>query len=63
MNRDTTTQATAARLIHALLRALVPGEEVCVESEMLKHFPFARIGQHASQRVRLRVPTTVHGSL
>jgi hypothetical protein len=63
MNRNTPAQTTTTRLINALLRVLAPGEEVCVESEMLKHFPFARIGEQTSPQARLRMQTTVHGSL
>ena len=63
MNRDTQPQTPAARLINALIRVLAPGDEVCVESELLKHFPFARVGAQAESRPSLRIPTTVHGSL
>jgi len=63
MNHDTTAQTTAARFVNALLRVLAPGEEVCVESELLKHFPFSRLGERSSSHVQLRVPTTIHGSL
>jgi hypothetical protein len=64
MKLDAHAQTPAARVINAFLRALAPGEEVCVESELLKHFPFARTGEQQSARhTALRIPTTAHGSL
>jgi len=65
MNRDTTAQTTAARLIKALVRSFAPVEEGNdVETELLKHFPFARVGEPVSSRGSLRnMPTTAHGSL
>jgi hypothetical protein len=62
MNHDTTARTTAARWVDSLLRVLASGDEVGVESELLKHFPFVRQGERSS-RVQLRIPTTVHGSL
>ena len=62
MNRHTTAQTTAAHWVSSLLRVLASDEEVSVESELLKHFPFVQQGERSS-RVQLRVPTTVHGSL
>jgi hypothetical protein len=63
MSSDTHAQTIAARMINTLLRALAPGEEVCVESELLKHFPFARVGEPATRHADLRIPTTAHGAL
>jgi hypothetical protein len=63
MNHDTLEKAPATRVIHALLRTLIPNEEVCVESELLKHFPFARVGERAPRQPALRFPTTAPGSL
>ncbi|MGY4827811.1 hypothetical protein ACVNIS_04435 [Sphaerotilaceae bacterium SBD11-9] len=63
MNHDTPAQTPAARVINALLRVLAPGEEVCVETELLKHFPFARLGEQPSRHAALRIPTTAHGAL
>ena len=63
MNRNTTAQTTTARVINALLSALAPGDEVGADSELLKHFPFARVGEQASSVARLRMQTTAHGSL
>ena len=64
MKHDTPAQTPAARVINALLRALDPGEEVCVESELLKHFPFARVGeQQPARQAALRFPTTANGAL
>ncbi len=63
MNRNTNAQTTTARVINALLRAWEPGDEVGANSELLKHFPFARVGEQASSQTRLHMQTTVHGSL
>jgi hypothetical protein len=64
MNRDTSSApTTAARVIDALLRALAPAEDLSVEAEMQRHFPFARLGQEASSQANLRMPTTAPGSL
>ena len=61
MNRDTTSPS--ARLIQSLLRALTPDGETSVESELLIHFPFARIGEQEMTRPLMRVPTTISGTL
>jgi hypothetical protein len=63
MQRNTHTATPAARLINVLIRALAPGEEPSVEAELLKHFPFARVGVQAPARPSLRIPTTVSGAL
>ena len=64
MNHDDALPSAATRAFHALLRALDPGEEICLESELLKHFPFARVGETSSQHAPLRViPTTAPGAL
>lgn len=64
-NHDTTAQTTAARLINALMCAFAPAEKgIDVETELLKHFPFARVGEQAPSSNSLRsIPTTAHGSL
>lgn len=63
MSTDTPAQTIAARMVNTLLRALAPGEEVCVESELLKHFPFARVGEAAERPAELRMPTMANGAL
>lgn len=63
MNRNTTAQTTTARVINALLCALAPDDKGDADSELLKHFPFARVGEQASSQTRLHMQTTAHGSL
>lgn len=64
-NHDTTAQTKAARLINALMRGFAPVDtHDDVATELLKHFPFARLGEQAHSQNGLRgIPTTAHGSL
>jgi hypothetical protein len=62
MKPETTPTTIAGRWIDALVRALDPGQEVCMEAELLKHFPFARTVRVPSVQHVLRMPTTAHGA-
>lgn len=63
MNQNNQVQMPAARFMKALLQALAPDDDASDEQGLLQHFPFARVGEDAAPNPRIRIPTTVHGSL
>lgn len=63
MNQHPMAQMPATRLLEVLLHVLAPDDGASDEQQLLQHFPFARVGEQAAPNPRIRIPTTVHGSL
>ncbi|MBX3622509.1 MAG: hypothetical protein KF891_21290 [Rhizobacter sp.] len=63
MTQPQHTSTPAAQFLKAVLQLLTPDDGPGDDQQLLQHFPFARVGDVAAPAPRLRIPTTVHGSL